>query len=274
MNTPNTSFHKLIKGWRTCKSDNSPYLFPGDEFLLDKKYQQHWQNISSFKEYIESREFGSRTQKKLHLGLIPIPYLGNLKNATIFILMLNPGLAAGDFHAEENNDNYKKTLFENLYQNNLDNDYPFFALNPSFSWHPGFGYWHKKLGQVIRKLAHRRKTSHLEALSILAKDLACLELVPYHSKSFGAHSLINRLSSSKAMLEYVHDILVPQAILGKVLIIATRRGRDWKLPEHEKIIIYDRSESRASHLTPGSRGGEAILQHLGLGREFSRGVEK
>ncbi|WP_420629809.1 SGNH/GDSL hydrolase family protein [Candidatus Leptofilum sp.] len=264
MNTLNTSFHKLIEGWRACKLDNSPYLFPGDEFLLENKYQKYWQNISSFKEYIESPEFGLKTQKKLHLGLIPIPYIGDLKNATIFILMLNPDLAAGDFRAEEDNDSYKRTLIENLHQKNLDVKYPLFTLNPSFAWHPGFGYWHKKLGQVIRLLARQRKISYLDALSVFAKELACVELVPYHSKSFGVHSIIKHLASSKAVLEFVHDVLVPQALSGKALIIATRRGRDWELPEHEKIVVYNQYESRASHLTIGSRGGKAILQHLGM----------
>ena len=266
MDNLNTSFHKLVKSWRTCKLENSPYLFPGDEFLLEKKFQQYWQDIPSFKKYIESTEFGSLAQKKLHVGLAPLPYIGDLKRATIFILMLNPGLAADDFYAEEHDKQYKETIISNLHQKNLNEKYPFFALNPAFAWHGGFRYWHRKLGGIARKLKSQRQILYPEALSIISKNLACLELVPYHSKSFGANSLIRKLASSQAIKEYVHDVLVPRAKAEEILIVATRSVRAWDLQKYEKkyknIVLYNSSESRASHLSFGSRGGKAICRHL------------
>ncbi len=268
MNTLNTSFNKLIESWRACNLDNSPYLFPGDEFLLENKYQKYWQDISSFEKYVGSTEFGSTSQKKLHLGLVPIPYLGNLKSATIFILMLNPGLGADDFYAEEHNDQYKETVISNLCQENLNDEYPFFALNPAFAWYGGFRYWHKKLRGIARELAIQRELSYPEALSTISKKLACLELVPYHSKSFGANSLIKKFASSQAMKEYVHDVLVPQAKREEILIVATRSVKAWELQmldeKYKNIVVYNSSESRASHLSLKSRGGQAICRHLGL----------
>ena len=217
----------------------------------------------SFNEYVLSKEFGLSPETKLHTGLLPIPYVGNLEKASIFVLMLNPGLSAGDYFAEQQPE-FRNAQIQNLLQENGSIEYPFVFLNPQFAWHPGFGYWHKKFGAVIDEFAIQSGTTYQEAMSVLAKNLACLELLPYHSKSFGSGSLLKVLPSVKVMQSFVHDVLIPKAKDGKVIIIATRGVKNWQLPKHKSIITYEGGETRSAHLSPSSRGGMAIANHLSL----------
>jgi hypothetical protein len=252
--------HSLIEGWRKCDLRSPPFLFPDDEkYLLGFPYSKTYH---SFTEYIASPEFGV-SDVNLQLGLLPVPFAGNLENATIFILMLNPGLSPGDYFAEQVKD-FRDAHIRSLRQENEKDDYPFIMLNPEFAWHPGFGYWQRKFHNIVGELRKQHKISYQQALSKFSKSLACLELLPYHSKSFGVGSLLNKLPSVKIMRNYVQDVLIPKAMDDKLIIIATRQVKMWQLPAHKNIVIYEGGETRSAHLTITSRGGQAISKHLGL----------
>ncbi len=249
--------HKLISGWRNCNLESPPYLFPDD---IAHTTNGNFKVFHSFDEYVFTNEFGLLSDKNLHTGLLPMPYIGNLEKATIFVLMLNPGLSAGDYFAEEQPE-FRNAQIQNLRQENGSIEYPFIFLNPKFAWHPGFDYWHKKLDDVIKKLAKQSEITYQNAMSILAKNLVCLELFPYHSKSFGPDSLL-KLPSVNVMLSFVNNVLVPKVEDGKAIIIAARRVKNWELPKHKNIIAYKPSEARSAHLSLSSRGGTAIFNHL------------
>jgi hypothetical protein len=252
--------HKLIEEWQKCNLELPPYLFPGDDKL--RKTNDKTSIYLSFDKYIKSSEFGSSSSKKLHLGLLPLPYLGNLAKASIFILMLNPGLSPCDY-LEQKFQDFRKTLIRNLKQENANDDYPFIYLNPKFAWHRGFEYWEKKFHEIIKELAKKSKTTYQQSMSKLAQRLACLELLPYHSKSFGASSLLNNLPSTQAMLDFVKEKLLPKVENDEVIIVVTRGVKYWRL-KHKKIVVYEGGETRSAHLTLKSRGGKAIAEHLGL----------
>ena len=103
----------------------------------------------------------------------------------------------------------------------------------------------------------------LEALSFFAKSVAALELLPYHSASFGLPArIMNDLHSVCLARSYVSEVLVPRARRGGALLIAARQAGTWGLAEEEHTIVYKGSETRAAYFTPDSRGGKAILRHL------------
>ncbi len=193
--------HKLIEAWRQCSTDNPPYYLRTDAVLLaeDLCYLP-----VSFEEYVQSKHFGQANDTKFHLGLIPLPYVGNLETAKIFLLMLNPGFHPGDY-------------FNDI--------------------------------------------THHQALSLLSQKLACLELIPYHSKSFGiSRKAYNKLQSHKLMLAFVHDVLQVQAKAGDICIIVTRKSKVWGLSKDENIIVYEGHEARAAHLTKNTQS--LIMKHL------------
>lgn len=253
---------ELIDRWRAYPLEAPPYLLPGDEALLASDRWAH--PYRSFAEFIQSPAFGVN-DKQLHLGLLPIPFLGDLLHASVYILLLNPGFAPDDYYAEEHSPEYRRALIRNLRQEHGDAAYPFISLDPRFSWHAGFTYWHGRLGGIASELARKRDLSHQAALSELARATCALELLPYHSASFGLpDGLLDRLASVRLIQQFVHDVLVPRARVGKALLIVTRSAKQWRLSESENIVVYQRSETRGAYLGPNTRGGAAICRHLGL----------
>src|SRR5688572_1798330 len=252
--------HYLIERWRKCNLESPPYLFPDDTPEIIDRFSKLF---LSFDEYTASPEFGASSDISLQTGLLPMPYAGDITKATIFILMLNPGLSPVNYFAEQIPD-FRQAHIQNLMQKDLNENYPFIFLDPHFAWHSGFGYWQRKFHAIIRLIAKKEGIRYQEAMRQLSQRLACLELVPYRSKSFGARLLLNKLPSAQAMLSYVNEIVLPKVEADKAIIIATRSVKNWMLPVHKNIVIYEGGETRSAHLTPASRGGKAIALQLGL----------
>jgi len=59
--------------------------------------------------------------------------------------------------------------------------------------------------------------------------------------------------------------LIPKAENDQAIIVVARGKRNWDLPRHKNILVYDRKgEARAARLSLKSRGGKAIANQLGL----------
>jgi hypothetical protein len=253
--------HKLIEHWRNCCFEAPPFVLPEDESEIANRISVY----RSFDEFIASPTFGQRRDTSLHVGLLPIPFIGVLGEASVFILMLNPGLAPGDYFAERIPE-FRTAHLRNLRQENSHEEFPFFFLAPRFAWHPGFTYWQGKMHDIALALVKKEQISYQEALRHIAQRIACLQLMPYHSKVFGAGSLLGHLSSTKLMLEYVSDVVLPKAHCDNAVVIVARGARHWKesLRPHKNIIIYEGSVARSAHLTLKSNGGSVIAKRLGL----------
>jgi hypothetical protein len=243
---------KLISDWRSSDLTRSPYLFVRDVPVYERYASDRFCHYSTLRDYAESNEFCAPRETKFHVGLYPQPYFGNLKTASIFMLMLNPGLHGSDYYAEENCPEYRVALRANLCQENGDSDYPFFFLDPQFAWHSGFEYFHSRFRKVLQSLKVKSKLSYIQALRHLARNLACLQLVPYHSKAFGASSLIRSLQSSQAILAYAQQELVHKAVKGEVYMLVLRRAKNWGLSDAERTVenvsVYERHETRSAYL--------------------------
>lgn len=262
--------NELVKFWKRCKFDKPPFAHPDDLPVLCQKEGRFIETYSrNFDTYIAGPRFGHSEDRRLHLSLRPVPYLGNLSQAKIFILLLNPGLAYADYWAETESKEYCKRLEYNLNQSFDGIDFPFFTLDPKFCWCSGFVWWEKKLREVIRLIAKEKfKDKYLDAMRDLSKKLACLELVPYHSSSFGSHSLIKNLHSVKMAKKFVQESLIPGAEAGKVSLIVTRQAKEWGFTSNTKktkhMVIYRGGHTRGASLSPDSEGGKAILLHYGI----------
>lgn len=252
--------HTLIERWHNISLESSPFVLREDEPEIAGSISQY----RSHDEFIASPTFGDRKDTSLHVGLLPVPYIGYLARASVFILLLNPGLSPGDYFAEHQIPGFRAAHIRNLRQENADDAFPFLFLNPRFACHPGFEYWQSKFHNIAQALQGKKGSSYQDALRSLAQNLACLELVPYHSKSFGVGRLVKRLPSTKLMCEYVQDILLPRVQSYDATIVVTRGAQYWNLPKHPNIIVYEGRETRSAHLTLKSRGGKAIAEQLGL----------
>ena len=225
----------------------------------------------SWREATRAPDFCKSGDKRLHLGLIPIPFMGDMLNASIYVLMLNPGLGPGDYF-EYKVPSLRRALLANLRQERIPGVMPFVCQTPRFAWHGGFGYWHQKLKGVIEALAASRGMSLADARSTLGTKLAVVQLVPYHSAEFNQKAL-QQLSSVCLATDFVRRTVAKRVRGEEAIVIVTRQVKIWDqclpddLGEEHGIIRYTASEARAASLGPKSRGGRAILRRLGVSPE-------
>lgn len=261
--------HPLFCAWRRG-------LRPGDRFTLEEDFTSlsHEKEPDrlmtpagfSWESYQRDPALGSGEDTRLHLSLIPEPYVGNLMQARVVILLLNPGLTPSDYHAQ-GIPAYRDALLEQLKGEGNAGDYPFLHLDPAYAWQDGFTWWNGKLRAVIKKAAvDWFGKDVIAARRAVARQVAALELVPYHSECFGlSDDLVGRLRSSTLSRDFVRQVLVPKAAAGGCEIVVTRRVRDWGLlaetGDLPGVINYSSpGHARSASLSPGSRGGQAILR--------------
>ena len=268
---------ELLREWANWKSNGAPFVLESDRADLSPAISAGIAvTIRNWPDAYQAPDFCKPGDHRLHLGLLPQPFLGDLRRASIYVLLLNPGLSPRDYYGEDRVGEYRKALVANLRQEFKRGSLPFLFLDPQYSWHSGFSWWHGKLAGVISCLSDVWAVSFAEARAWLARELASIELVPYHSPSFrDSGDWVKKLRSVALARALVHNVVVPRVRRGEAIVIVTRRARDWNMREGDfskressKIVIYNEQEARAAHLSPKSRGGKAILRHLA--RKYQR----
>ena len=107
--------HEFLTAWNTFSrnADEAPYLLPGDDRLHEEQKLaccfRGWEN------FIAQPDFGKRSNQ-LNLGLLPMPFAGNLNTASVFLLMLSPGVGPDDYFGEYRVPEYRSALIKNLHQ--------------------------------------------------------------------------------------------------------------------------------------------------------------
>lgn len=242
----------LIDFWNHAPLDQNPLVHPEDAKYLNEKYIH--EPILGHVEYAKALAEGKLNSKQLQLTLLPQPFFGDLANARVVILLLNPGLHAADFQLLEKHPDFQEHLFGVIRQTTKANPY----LDPRWAWTSGFSWWEGKLRDVAKIIADRKFAGRYgSALELLSRELVSLELVPYHSSSFGAP---NNLPSAIAARNTAHRLAEDQ----ERTLIVTRRVRDWGLPQQANIVSYDPGQARGASLSANSTGGQASLRAFGV----------
>ena len=119
----------LVEFWRKCDLDRPPYIHIEDKPYIDAAVNVGKTMLPSHRAFVDHSSFGDENDSSLHLSLLPVPYQGNLSQADILIVMLNPGLGLSDYQTEEDQphaDQIRKIIRQDL----ADVKYPFLSLNP------------------------------------------------------------------------------------------------------------------------------------------------
>ncbi|HEY2826306.1 MAG TPA: hypothetical protein VGJ04_01800 [Pirellulales bacterium] len=253
--------HQFLAEWSKWQPNEPPHQFPGDEDILAELGSKEKTRVfRSWEEYYQAPDFCEPGDTRLHLGLLPQPFIGNLRTAKVFVLMLNPGLNPNDYFAQYAQPGFRQAMLDNLAQRNVET---FTFLDPQFAWCSGFRYWHSKFSKLIEALADNGGRSFSQARKEFSKWLATIELVPYHSRHFNIGSrYIKRMKSAELARSFVDEVVIPRAIAGECVIVVTRKVKQWDIPAGSNVIIYNNAEAQAAYITPHSRGGARILQFL------------
>lgn len=256
----------LVAWWRACQLDLSPFVHPEDGPVLDRLGSDlvDWRP-TEFGGYIARPDLDQVDDARLRLGLLPVPYAGDLAAADIVVLLLNPGLSHGTFFAESEMPLFREHLVASLRQRWEGIDHPFPYLDPQFAWHDGFAWWERRLRGVLRMLATARfDRSYPAALRALSQRIALVQRLPYHSGVFRPVPSLQSLPSVQAAHRMVQEWLLPEARAGRKTLIVARQAAAWGLAPEDNVVVYAGGETRGASLGVNTSGGRAILARLGL----------
>ncbi|MGV2181320.1 hypothetical protein [Rhizobium rhizogenes] len=254
---------QLIRFWSEMDFNGEPHVHPRDrDWLLHVKRSRKVTTAAP----TTAEEWVMETRSsRVQLGLLPGPYGGDLRRADIIICLLNPGLAAGDFYGELKVPDFRNAIIRSIQQEFTPTDwFPFSCLDPQWCWTGGYQWWNKKFHRIILEIAKHHSGNYVDATSYLAQRIAVVELFPYHSANFTMHRALSELPSCIKAREFVQESIKDR---DKIVII-TRQIGAWKLADlahgQPNVILYSNGEERSAHLSPGSKGGNAILEKLGI----------
>jgi hypothetical protein len=254
--------HALIDAWGAEGLDRPPYLLSGDETLLDRRDTLV---VESLDDVLAHPDFDFTRSRQVHLGLLPVPFAGDLERSEVFLLLLNPGFKAADYFSEFNNPSFAAAIRGNLKQKPVDPKYPMIYLNPAFADTGGYLYWRHKLAGLLDRARLQHGWTLTQALSYFSQKIAVLEMFPYHSATFGlSPRVLSGLNSVRLMRDFVGDIVRPRARARDATIVITRQANYWGLEPDRNIVVYSGAATRSAHLSLESLGGRAIAQQLGL----------
>lgn len=276
-----SALEDFINFWRKFDTTNGSNIHPSDLEQLtigNVSLQSSSGHVDEFEDYVRGKRFGDKYDTFVDYSLLPSPFVGDLSKAKVWLLMLNPGLHYVDVYAEHRHPEraeLKRAMIANLHQWNLDIDFPFMYLNPAFCWHPGFLYWEGKLSQICRALMKPMDCNYRHALSHVSKQIACLELFPYHSKKFEKLTDYENLSSVQMAKNLAQSL---QAMTSVKLIVVMRKAKTWGLAHGDQVHVFKAGAAQGAHLTvidsytgleenkpAGSRILDVMLKHIVLG---------
>ena len=266
----------LVTTWKNASdqwgSSAAPFVLTADAELLKSYPDVIYRTQEEAKKAPDFYAPSKDKDKRIHLGLLPGPFMGDVSNASIYVLMTNPGVTQNDYR-ELDDPYFRAAMLANLKQERVAGVLPFLFLDRQFDWHDGFGYWDRKvgIGKTIQEMAERQGITEAEARIEVGNQLAVIQLFPYHSAN-GPNST-ERLKSLPSVIRvgrFVQETVTRRVRDRQAIAIVMRRVKVWDqylprdLSEEQGVFrSANAGEARRASLRPSSRGGRAILRHLG-----------
>ena len=175
----------------------------------------------------------AKEKYKLRLNVYPQHFVGDIDNAEIIILSLNPGYSTEYYDAYKNGTNYEQIIKENL-----EMKQPFFHAF-ELANESDLGYWGNKMKCWVEDYDEKDNKTIIESLKKITENIALAEFFPYHSISY--NDMYDKLGkgTSPNSNRKIKDYLPTQKFLfekikkriddkdDRVIIILTRSFAKW-----------------------------------------------
>jgi len=173
----------------------------------------------------------------LHPRLRPVPYVGDVRTATLIFAMLNPTVDHKDY-SDDQQSSFHELLRENRMQENVRGCFAVDEGPRARSWS---GYFRSIFNSAVHTTVKSSGRKKEEVWAELKRCLAILELVPYYSQN-GSMLLQNRryscLPSVKLALEAMEEI---QKRPGVTIVCRWQRGADrWNVNRGAYVLSATR----------------------------------
>ena len=186
----------------------------------------------------EKTKKAAKEKYKLRLNVYPQHFVGDIDNAEIIILSLNPGYSTEYYDAYKNSINNNGINYEQIIKENLEMKRPFFHAF-ELANESDLGYWGNKMKCWVEGYDKKDNEELIESLKKITKDIALAEFFPYHSISYnGMYDKLGKGTSPNSNRK-IKDYLPTQKFLfekikkriddknNEVIIILTRSFAKW-----------------------------------------------
>jgi hypothetical protein len=196
-------------------------------------------------------------------GFIPYPYVGDIRAADVWVLMLNSNIGPSDAKQEA------EPYFADRLRGNLKQDlgayaHPMLSLDPDLRDTGTYEYYNRRngLAKLVAELAKCMGATELDARRELSRRLAVVQLFPYRSTSGVPQALLGDALASVRLAKAA----VAEAIQSK-LVVVPRSARNWGFEygvRKNNLFTFKANQARSASLQPGGAcgGGDAILKRL------------
>ncbi|KAB2886834.1 MAG: hypothetical protein F9K34_00995 [Albidovulum sp.] len=255
----------LVDFWSGFQRGEAPHVHPDDEEFLRKIGKTLPQvEARNFHSFIRGNDFGKR-DGRLHVSLLPAPYLGDLERADIFVLLLNPGVAPHSY-LEQTDRRYLRMWENTVRQRLAGEEFPNHSIDPRNAWSGAYHWWEKKFRSIAAKLVETKaQPNYYSALREISRRVAAIELCPYHSVSRPDLGLIGQLPSTDAARKFLKQDLLPRAREARAIILVTRSSKHWSdcFPgNRDGVYVYDQGQARSASFSHKFDGKAPIEQRL------------
>lgn len=230
--------------WKNTTSE----IYNGEEIIVataDLKYIKKLLNSKKYPPVDKvDNDAKGKTKKaakekyKLRLNVYPQHFVGDIDNAKIIILSLNPGYSTEYYDAYKNITNKNGTNYEQIIKENLEMKQPFFHAF-ELANESDLGYWGNKMKCWVEGYDKKDNEELIESLKKITEDIALAEFFPYHSISYnGMYDKLGKGTSPNSNRK-IKDYLPTQKFLfekikkriddknDEVIIILTRSFAKW-----------------------------------------------
>lgn len=224
--------------------DTASEIYNGEKIIVSTADQKYIKKLLNSKKYppvdkVDDDDANEKTKKaakekyKLRLNVYPQHFVGDIDNAKIIILSLNPGYSTEYYDAYKNSTNYEKIIKENL-----EMKQPFFHAF-ELANESDLGYWGNKMKCWVEGYDKKDNEELIKSLKKITEDIALAEFFPYHSISYnGMYDKLGKGTSPNSNRK-IKDYLPTQKFLfekikkriddknDEVIIILTRSFAKW-----------------------------------------------
>ena len=228
--------------------DTTSEIYNGEKIIVataDLKYIKKLLNSKTYPpvdkvddDANEETKKAAKEKYKLRLNVYPQHFVGDIDNAEIIILSLNPGYSTEYYDAYKNSTNKNGTKYEKTIKENLEMEKPFFHAF-ELANESDLGYWGNKMKCWVEGYDKKDNEELIESLKKITKDIALAEFFPYHSISYnGMYDKLGKGTSPNSNRK-IKDYLPTQKFLfekikkriddknDEVIIILTRSFAKW-----------------------------------------------
>ena len=173
--------------------------------------------------------------KKLLTNLIPVPFAGDIFNAKLYILTLNPGFTPGVYI-----DEHEDTKYIELAKQNLRLELKTFkSLHEDAKNTDGYKYWSKKIQNIVETVSALSNIEYDESFKITINSLAVIESAAYHSATFAQdyEKILHSMPSSQLVKKFVHDYVMERVRKNEAMVFVWRGAKFWNITEEKNVII-------------------------------------